>query len=109
MSSTNIYHGSCHRGSIKYQIRLTFPPIPDPTALSIRLYKCNCTTCQKMGYFHCRPISCSDDFILTSPSTIEELGDYRCNEKKNWLVFLQNMWRAHVRFGRGMGAGGVEC
>lgn len=30
-----------------------------------------------MGFFHCRPINVSDDFILTSPSTIEELGDYR--------------------------------
>lgn len=32
-----------------------------------------------MGFFHCRPISPADDFVLTSPTKIEELGDYRTN------------------------------
>lgn len=30
-----------------------------------------------MGMFHCRPVDGYEDFVLTSPSTIEELGDYR--------------------------------
>jgi hypothetical protein len=35
-----------------------------------------------MGFFHCRPITPADDFILTSPTTIEELGEYRTGSKK---------------------------
>ncbi|KAF2472714.1 uncharacterized protein BDR25DRAFT_11134 [Lindgomyces ingoldianus] len=92
MSTTGVYHGSCHCGSIKYQIRLTFPPSltdKDPAAKTIRIYKCNCSTCQKMGYFHLRPINASDDFILTSPSTIEELGDYRCFDRKVGWYFCK--------------------
>ncbi|ORY18934.1 hypothetical protein BCR34DRAFT_472711 [Clohesyomyces aquaticus] len=93
MSTTSGYHGSCHCGNIKYQIRLTFPPSLtdiDPKAKTIRIYKCNCSTCHKMGYFHLRPISIPDDFILTSPSTIEELGEYRCREKKVGWYFCKN-------------------
>ena len=82
MSSTKVHHGGCHCGKVKYQIRLTFPPINKAGAESIRIYKCNCTLCQKMAFFHVRPISITDDFVLTSPSTIEELGDYRTNTGK---------------------------
>lgn len=34
-----------------------------------------------MGMFHCRPAEPSEDFILTSPASIEELGDYRAFSK----------------------------
>jgi hypothetical protein len=30
-----------------------------------------------MGFFHCRPIDPEEDFILTSPTNLDELGDYR--------------------------------
>lgn len=43
-----------------------------------------------MGMFHCRPINPAEDYILTSPSTIEELGDYRCYEKKHGWYFCKN-------------------
>ena len=43
-----------------------------------------------MGYFHCRPIHPAEDFILTSPATIEELGDYRTRTKKIGFYFCKN-------------------
>ena len=42
-----------------------------------------------MGYFHCRPINPADDFILTSPATIEELGEYRTSTKKQAWYFCK--------------------
>jgi hypothetical protein len=89
-SSPKAYHGSCHCGAVQYQLRLKFPPVHDPSAESIRIYKCNCTTCQKMGYFHCRPIAPADDFILTAPATIEELGEYRTGSKKTAWYFCKD-------------------
>ncbi|KAH7371163.1 hypothetical protein BKA66DRAFT_470313 [Pyrenochaeta sp. MPI-SDFR-AT-0127] len=90
MSTSKAYPGSCHCGDIQYQLRLKFPPIPAPNTISIRIYKCNCTTCHKMGYFHCRPINPSDDFILTSPASIDELGEYRAFTKKQGWYFCKN-------------------
>jgi len=90
MSDRKAYPGSCHCGAVRYQVKLKFPPIHDPTAETIRIYKCNCTTCQKMGMFHCRPINPTEDYILTSPASIEELGDYRCYEKKHGWYFCKS-------------------
>jgi hypothetical protein len=87
MSTNDTYHGSCHCGDVQYQVRLKFPPVKGQE--SIKLYKCNCTVCHKMGFFHCRPISPADDFILTSPSTIEELGDYRAFKKRAGWYFCK--------------------
>lgn len=70
-------------------MKLKFPPVHDMDAESIRIYKCNCTTCQKMGMFHLRPINPTEDYILTSPATIEELGDYRCYAKKHGWYFCK--------------------
>ena len=89
MSSAQAYPGSCHCGFVQYQIRLKFPPIHDRNAESVRLYKCNCSTCQKMGFFHCRPISPKEDFILISPTNIGELGDYRVFSKNNGWYFCK--------------------
>ncbi|KAH7128566.1 hypothetical protein B0J11DRAFT_525274 [Dendryphion nanum] len=89
MTTTGAYPGSCHCGIVQYQIRLTFPPVHDVNAESIRLYKCNCTTCHKMGFFHCRPINPGEDFILTAPSP-SELGEYRCFDKRIGWYFCKN-------------------
>lgn len=89
MSDSKAYPGSCHCGFVQYQVRLKFPPNYDRPMESIRLYKCNCTTCQKMGFFHCRPISPKDDFILTSPTDLDELGDYRVFSKRNGWYFCK--------------------
>ncbi len=43
-----------------------------------------------MGFFHCRPIKPEEDFILTSPSTIEELGDYRVFKKEVGWYFCKD-------------------
>jgi hypothetical protein len=42
-----------------------------------------------MGYFHCRPTNPAENFILTSPTTIEELGEYRCNAKEAAWYFCK--------------------
>ncbi|KAF2730989.1 hypothetical protein EJ04DRAFT_514901 [Polyplosphaeria fusca] len=91
MTSTNVYHGSCHCGDVKYQVRLTLPPTMDTdrNAKTVRIYKCNCSTCQKMGFFHCRPISLTEDFIVTSPADIKDVGDYRCFRKVNGWYFCK--------------------
>jgi hypothetical protein len=81
MSSPKAYPGSCHCGAVQYLVKLSFPPIPDLTAESIRIYKCNCKTCHKMGYFHCRPTKPAENYILTSPADPSELFEYRCNTK----------------------------
>ncbi|KAF2849793.1 hypothetical protein T440DRAFT_508593 [Plenodomus tracheiphilus IPT5] len=88
--SLKAYPGSCHCGTIQYKIKLKFPPEMKslPNSDTIRVYKCNCTTCQKMGLFHCRPIDPATDFILTSPSP-SELGDYRTGVKKNGWYYCK--------------------
>ncbi|KAJ3043513.1 hypothetical protein HDV00_004902 [Rhizophlyctis rosea] len=70
MTTTKVYPGSCHCGNVTYHLRLTLPPNTDlnSPAPSVKIYKCACTVCHKMGMFHCRPISCTKDFLLTSPS-----------------------------------------
>jgi hypothetical protein len=89
MSELKAYPGSCHCGDVQYQVKLKFPPVHDPSTESIRLYKCNCTVCQKMGYFHCRPTEPAQNYILTSPANPEELGDYRCNDKEHGWYFCK--------------------
>jgi hypothetical protein len=38
-----------------------------------------------MGMFHCRPGDSANDFIVTSPANIEDVGEYRCfSEKIGW-------------------------
>ncbi|KAF2762361.1 hypothetical protein EJ05DRAFT_473269 [Pseudovirgaria hyperparasitica] len=83
------YTGSCHCGFIKYVLHVTLPADPnvsgadlDPAMFS-KIYRCNCTTCHKMGYMHCRPVSMTDDFRLLSPlidkhGNAEGLGVYQC-------------------------------
>ncbi|KAF2024240.1 hypothetical protein EK21DRAFT_79135 [Setomelanomma holmii] len=89
MSALKAFHGSCHCGAVKYQVKLKFPPVHDSSAESIRIYKCNCTTCQKMGFFHLRPIDPHEDYIFTSPANIDDLGDYRCYGKKHGWYFCK--------------------
>jgi hypothetical protein len=42
-----------------------------------------------MGYFHCRPTNPRDNFILTSPTNLEDLGDYRCFAKFSGWYFCK--------------------
>ncbi|KAF1912734.1 hypothetical protein BDU57DRAFT_521282 [Ampelomyces quisqualis] len=90
MYDIKAYPGSCHCGAVQYQVKLKLPPVHDQTVESVRIYKCNCTTCQKMGYFHCRPTNPVENYILTSPSDPKELGDYRCYEKKHGWYFCKS-------------------
>ncbi|KAF2502922.1 hypothetical protein BU16DRAFT_612506 [Lophium mytilinum] len=84
-TSTRVYNGSCHCGATQYLVRLTFPPILDINAKSIRIYKCNCSTCTKMNLFHLRPIDPASDFLVLSPNPETDLGDYRTFKKvQSW-------------------------
>jgi hypothetical protein len=73
------YAGSCHCGTIKYIVFITSPPClranaSNADADATRIRKCNCSSCHKMGFFHVRPVSPSDDFLLLSPIAISEGG-----------------------------------
>ena len=83
------YKGSCHCGATKYIVWAVFPPPSDqpaqrpwvPRQNTVRVYKCNCTICQKAAIFHIRVPNAPDDFALLSPlDPSKELGDYRCGE-----------------------------
>jgi hypothetical protein len=80
-SDLNAYPGSCHCGAIQYQVKLTFPPNLDTQGDSVRIYKCNCTTCHKMGYFHCRPTAPRENFIFTSTTNPNDFGNYETSRK----------------------------
>jgi hypothetical protein len=89
------YHGSCHCGHTKYVAFLTLPPTitpPFPPKDTIKIGKCNCNTCHKMGYFHTFLKSPTDDFILLSPLDPQTggLGDYTCNSRKIHYFFCKN-------------------
>jgi hypothetical protein len=43
-----------------------------------------------MGFFHCRPITPSEDFILTAPKDVSELGEYRVYSKKHGWYFCKS-------------------
>ncbi|KAF1954384.1 hypothetical protein CC80DRAFT_493865 [Byssothecium circinans] len=94
MADTKVYDGVCHCGNVKYRIRLALPPQmdsdPGTKAKVTRIYKCNCTTCLKLNMFHTRPAEPENDFIVTSPSTIEELGIYNAFGGKNNWYFCKN-------------------
>lgn len=69
-------------------IYLTLPPPlidANPAVLSstVRLRKCNCTTCHKMAYFQVRPMDSPNDFQLLSPPDPSYLSDYTCGD--HWI------------------------
>jgi hypothetical protein len=86
------YHGSCQCGHTRYIAYLTFPPGRQPGSPGIHIYKCNCTTCQKMSYFHLRLDDAPGDFHLLNPlnPATGGLGDYRCASKKASWFFCPN-------------------
>ncbi|KAF1809959.1 hypothetical protein P152DRAFT_402230 [Eremomyces bilateralis CBS 781.70] len=73
------YTGSCHCGHIRYVVHLTLPPAiltsKAPADQTVRIRKCNCTTCHKFGYFHVRLPCAPDDFYLLSPVPATSTGD----------------------------------
>ncbi|CAM6099465.1 unnamed protein product [Calypogeia fissa] len=90
------YYGSCHCGHIRYVVLISLPPAalgsdvtPDGKN-SVRFYKCNCLTCQKMGLFHLRAPDPPHDFYLFSPLDLTTLSDYQCNSKKCHWYFCSN-------------------
>ncbi|KAF1985269.1 hypothetical protein K402DRAFT_394966 [Aulographum hederae CBS 113979] len=110
-SSRRPYTGSCHCGHTKYIAFLTFPIVPGcAPGDGIRVYKCNCTTCHKMGYLHTRLPNKNQDFLLLSPvpesgaSLAGEggLADYRTGSKKTaWYFCPACGVRCFAHYGEG--------
>jgi hypothetical protein len=106
------YHGSCHCGIVKYVVYLQFPPLTEtggPTRTNsvkqplVRIRKCNCSTCHKMGFFHVRLPHASNDFALLSPlDPLTALGDYTCFEGLiHWLFCKKCAVRCFAFSGEG--------
>jgi hypothetical protein len=112
------YSGSCHCGHVKYIIWAVMKPIDFivqgsasgpkvPPATGIRIYKCNCTICHKLGQFHVRLNDAANDFALLSPlDPINELKDYRCNRGVTHFLFCKECGVTCFLFG-GPGVGEV--
>ncbi|ESZ93481.1 hypothetical protein SBOR_6130 [Sclerotinia borealis F-4128] len=88
------FHGSCHCGLIRFVIFMTLPPPlihASPTSTStIRLRKCNCTTCHKMGLFHIRLPDAPNDFMLLNPTGMpHEKGGWEDQGMKSYRCFDQ--------------------
>ncbi|KAB8227295.1 uncharacterized protein BDW43DRAFT_294537 [Aspergillus alliaceus] len=85
------YRGSCHCGLIKYIAIIPRPPAvalgPDvPTGSRARFYKCNCSTCHKMGLFHLRLPDAPNQFFLLSPLDWDRMANYQCGKGLvSWL------------------------
>jgi len=88
------YHGSCHCGHTRYVVFLTLPPAALGDAAhetpSVRFYKCNCSACHKMGFFHVRVPDSPRDFYLLSPVDEAGLSEYRCSDKVLRWLFCSN-------------------
>ncbi|KAK2616211.1 hypothetical protein QQS21_000843 [Conoideocrella luteorostrata] len=99
--------GSCHCGAIKYVAFLTLPhPYNEsnvPSWSDQRIYRCNCTVCHKLGYLHVSVADKTNDFLLLSPTNpLEELGDYRINNKAvHWWYCKRCAVRCFAFMGRG--------
>lgn len=57
------------------------------------MYKCNCSTCLKLGIFHLRLEDSPNDFVVVSPLDFEDegvLGDYRSFAAEYHWCFCNN-------------------
>ncbi|TQN66769.1 hypothetical protein CSHISOI_08682 [Colletotrichum shisoi] len=105
------YKGSCHCGETQYIVFLTFPhTLPPPRPAKEKeprahqeFYRCNCTTCQKAGFFHMRLASSPDDFLLLKPlDPYKDLGDYTVYQKDLHFLFCKGCgMRCLILMGQG--------
>ncbi|GJN76076.1 hypothetical protein VFPFJ_09644 [Purpureocillium lilacinum] len=106
--------GSCHCGATKYILFLTLPhPYPggEPSPRSDqRFYRCNCTVCHKAGFFHIRPASPADDFLLLAPEDpFAALGDYLCADRRLHFFYCKTCaMRCFIFMGDSEGAVEVD-
>jgi hypothetical protein len=83
---------------------MILPPLPSPSSArpngAQEIYKCNCSTFLKTGFFHVRPADSPGDFALLSP--LDEHGlkmgqggllDYTCFDNLIHWFFLLCLWR----------------
>ncbi|KAK0724242.1 hypothetical protein B0H67DRAFT_679912 [Lasiosphaeris hirsuta] len=92
------FRGSCHCKTTQFVIFLTLPHTPPPEDAPIpgpsppqAFYRCNCTICQKTGFFHVRVPFAPDDFFLLSPlDPFAVLGNYQRLSKQLNFLFCKN-------------------
>jgi hypothetical protein len=98
------FHGSCHCKLVQYVVWLDVPTAATPkdvdaaehvVASGNEIYKCNCTTCHKMGLFHWRFNDSPAQFALLTPvddkgmvmedqaGGVAGLRNYQCFQKRN--------------------------
>ncbi|KAF7506302.1 hypothetical protein GJ744_011875 [Endocarpon pusillum] len=63
--------GGCHCGHIKYECIVK----PDPESGDLKVFRCNCTYCQKLSTTNLH-LDGPEDFKLLSPASKEEVADY---------------------------------
>ncbi|KAK9490130.1 hypothetical protein V1508DRAFT_458030 [Lipomyces doorenjongii] len=112
------YRGSCHCGRVHYVLVISLPPSasipydpssgipPPPPPTSVRFYKCNCSTCHKMGYLHVRVPDSPRAFYLLAPTDpAAELRDYTCGSGRvHWYFCRECGVRCFAVAGAGAGA-----
>ncbi|KAJ3484208.1 hypothetical protein NLG97_g7113 [Lecanicillium saksenae] len=86
--------GGCHCGATRYIIFLTLPaPHNESNPFKPgeqKIYRCNCTICQKASIFSVRPADPTDDFLLLSPlDPYTSLGDYLTDDKEIHFFFCK--------------------
>jgi hypothetical protein len=85
-------HGSCHCGLTEYIVFLDLPhPFSSsnpPKSTDTEIYRCNCSTCHKMGFLHVNPANPRADFMLLSPLDPDQgLSTYQCFSGNNKWYF----------------------
>ncbi|ETN42094.1 uncharacterized protein HMPREF1541_04033 [Cyphellophora europaea CBS 101466] len=69
-TSKKSFKGSCHCGFITYTLAWDTASDGDP-----KVFRCNCTWCQKPGY-NILKLENPEDFQLLTPASKDEMGDY---------------------------------
>lgn len=86
--------GGCHCGATRYVLFFTLPtPFNEanpPKQDDQKVFRCNCTSCHKMGNFHLWPEDMINDFLLLSPlDPANELGDYLTGDNEIHFYFCK--------------------
>ncbi|KAI9150350.1 hypothetical protein HJFPF1_10114 [Paramyrothecium foliicola] len=98
--------GSCHCGAIRYLVFLTLPhqapQSMDKWKSGQSIYRCNCSVCHKIGFYHVRVNFSPDDFLLLSPlDPLQQLGDYMCGDYLHFLYCKTCATRCFIFMGQG--------
>jgi|SRR6185436_16538355 len=92
MADVKTYNGSCHCGSVRYEVSTELKSV----------IQCNCSICSRVGYL--LTFVAPEQFKLLAGE--EKLSDYQFNKKNIHHLFCSSCG-VHG-FGRGTGPGGKQ-